>query len=58
MSQVITPKLSTVDQPSYEMGTKAFELLLEEIIIRKEGKSFKPRIIELTTSVIERASSK
>ena len=57
MSQVITPKLSTVDQPSYEMGVVAFNLLLEEIICRKEGKDFSPRTIELETSIIERDSS-
>ena len=57
MSQVITPKLSTVDQPSYEMGVAAFSLLLEEMICRKEGKVFHPRTIELETSIIERDSS-
>ena len=57
MSQVITPKLSTVDQPSYEMGVAAFSLLLEEIICRKDGKVFIPRTIELETSIIERDSS-
>jgi LacI family transcriptional regulator len=57
MSQVIKPKLSTVDQPSYEMGVVAFNLLLEEMICRKEGKDFKPRTIELNTSVIVRESS-
>jgi LacI family transcriptional regulator len=57
MSQVITPKLSTVDQPSYEMGVAAFSLLLEEMICRKEGKVFFPRTIELGTSIIERESS-
>ena len=57
MSQVITPKLSTVDQPSYEMGAVAFNLLLEEIICRKEGKDFSHRTIELETSIIERDSS-
>lgn len=57
MSQVITPKLSTVDQPSYEMGVEAFRLLLEEMICHKEGKSFSPRTIELETSIIERESS-
>ena len=57
MSRVITPKLSTVDQPSYEMGVAAFDLLLEEMICHKEGKSFSPRTIELETSVIERESS-
>ena len=57
MSQVITPKLSTVDQPSYEMGVAAFSLLLEEMICRKDGKAFNPRTIELETSIIERDSS-
>jgi LacI family transcriptional regulator len=57
MSQVITPKLSTVDQPSYEMGITAFNVLLEEILCRKNGKVFTPRIIELETKIIERDSS-
>ena len=56
MSQVITPKLSTVDQPSYEMGVAAFGLLLEEMICHKDGKVFVPRTIELETSIIERDS--
>lgn len=57
MSQVITPKLSTVDQPSYEMGVEAFDLLLEEMICHKDKKQFIPRIIELETSIIARDSS-
>lgn len=57
MSQVITPKLSTVDQPSYEMGVQSFNLLLEEMNANKEMKSFTPKTIELTTTIIERDSS-
>ncbi len=57
MSQVITPKLSTVDQPSYEMGVQAFRVLFDELQMRKEGKIVAPRIVELDTSVIERESS-
>jgi LacI family transcriptional regulator len=57
MSQVITPKLSTIDQPSHEMGKKSFHLLLEEMNCHKEGVSFTPRTIELDTSVIVRQSS-
>ena len=57
MSQVITPKLSTVDQPSYEMGVESFNLLLEEMNCRKEMTSFIPKTIELTTSIIEREST-
>jgi LacI family transcriptional regulator len=58
MSQVITPKLSSVDQPSLEMGIVAFDLLLEEMISRKDGIPFTPKTIELKTSIIERDSSK
>ena len=57
MSQVITPKLSTVDQPSFEMGVQSFGLLLEEINARKELLPFQPRTIELETGIIEREST-
>ncbi|GIZ07328.1 LacI family DNA-binding transcriptional regulator [Flavobacterium sp. UMI-01] len=57
VSRVITPKLSTVDQPSYEMGVEAFTVLLEEIVCRKENREFKPRIIELETGIIAREST-
>jgi LacI family transcriptional regulator len=58
MSQVITPKLSTVDQPSYEMGVQSFALLLEEMNARKEMKDFTSKTVELDTTIIERESSK
>ena len=57
MSQVIQPKLSTVDQPSYEMGVSAFNLLLKEI---KAVKEEQPKIIEnvvLDTQIIVREST-
>ncbi|MBS1535642.1 MAG: LacI family DNA-binding transcriptional regulator [Bacteroidetes bacterium] len=57
MSQVITPKLSTVDQPSYEMGSEALKLLLEEMTARRDEKSFQPKTIELKTTIIEREST-
>lgn len=57
MSQVITPKLSTVDQPSFEMGVQSFKLLLEEINTKKEMQSFQPKTIELETDIIERDST-
>ncbi len=57
ISQVITPKLSTVDQPSYEMGVVAFDLLLEEMICHKDNVLFKPRTVELATGIIEREST-
>lgn len=57
MSQVLTPKLSTVDQPSHSMGIEAFNLLLEEMNCHKEGSTFIPRTVELETNVIIRESS-
>jgi len=57
MSQVITPKLSTVEQPSHEMGISAFNLLLEEMTSRKDDSKFTPKTIELKTHIIERESS-
>lgn len=57
MSQVITPKLSTVDQPSFEMGIESFKLLLEEINTKKQLLPFTPKIIELETEIIEREST-
>ena len=58
ISQVFTPKISTVDQPSHEMGTVAIKLLLEEINSYKDKKPFSPKIIELDTNIIVRESSK
>jgi LacI family transcriptional regulator len=57
MSQVLTPKLSTVDQPSHEMGIASFNLLLEEMNCHKEGVPFTPKTLELETTVIIRESS-
>lgn len=57
MGQVITPKLSTIDQPGIEMGKESFNLLLEEMNMKRESKPFIPRTIELETFVIEREST-
>ncbi|MFN7099395.1 MAG: LacI family DNA-binding transcriptional regulator [Flavobacterium sp.] len=57
MSQVITPKLSTVEQPSHQMGVTSFNLLLEEMLCHKEGLLYAPKTIELDTSIIVRESS-
>lgn len=57
MAQVLTPKLSTVDQPSYEMGIASFNLLLQEMNCYKEGVVFTPKTVELITSIIVRESS-
>jgi LacI family transcriptional regulator len=58
MSQVIKPNLSTVEQPSFEMGITAFNLLLEEMICRKDDINFDPKTVELETKIVVRTSSK
>lgn len=57
ISEVLTPKLSTVAQPGLEMGVASFNLLLEEMLCHKDEIPFTPRTIELETSTIIRASS-
>lgn len=57
MSKVISPQLSTVQQPSYEMGKKAFEILLDEIESKRKGLHFIPQCITLDTKLIIRQSS-
>ena len=57
MSQVLTPKLSTVDQPSHEMGVASFNLLLEQMNCHKLNEPLVARTILLETTVIPRESS-
>lgn len=58
MTNVTTPKLSTVNQPGFEMGAKAFELLLDEIKSKKEEVPFQHKIVELPTQLIIRDSTR
>lgn len=53
VSNVITPSLTTIDQPGFEMGIKATELLIKNI----NGK-LTPETIMMETSLIERNSSR
>lgn len=57
ISEVLTPKLSTVEQPGHQMGVESFNLLLEQINCNKHGIPFTPRTIELETHTVIRASS-
>ena len=57
MGQVLTPKLSTIDQSGYEIGSKSFSLLHEEMICNREGKVYQPRTVEIETNLIVRDSS-
>jgi LacI family transcriptional regulator len=57
ISGLVTPALSTVNQPGETMGRKAFELFYEELQLRKKGEKFTPKIIEVETSLVVRDSS-
>ena len=57
MSSVISPTLSTIDQPGYNMGKTAFKLLYKEIKQRKKNKPFEYKTVELPTNLVVRESS-
>lgn len=58
VSQAITPSLSTIDQPGYEMGKKTFKLLYKEMKAKKSEETFEPLTKVLETSLIIRNSTK
>lgn len=54
---LITPSLSTVNQPGETMGRRAFELFYEELQLRKKGAEIEHQIIEVETTLVVRDSS-
>lgn len=58
LSKITSPTLSTVDQPGYEMGRKAFTLLYNELNQIRNGEPIKHEIVEIATKVIPRNSTK
>lgn len=56
ITSMTDPPLSTVDQPGYEMGRQAAELLLKEIE-SKEDEFVEPHTITLPTKLVIRGSS-
>ncbi|GEP49620.1 LacI family transcriptional regulator [Flavobacterium noncentrifugens] len=57
MSTVISPKLTTIDQPGYEIGHRAASILIDEIAQIKEHLPVTHQIVELPTHIIEREST-
>lgn len=57
MSEIITPKLTTIDQPGYEIGKRAASILFDEIELKKSEKPIHFQSVELETSIIERGSA-
>ena len=57
VTEVTTPKLSTVDQPGFEIGRVAASILFDEINSKKQNIPFVFQSIELGTSILEREST-
>ncbi|MFD1062333.1 LacI family DNA-binding transcriptional regulator [Winogradskyella litorisediminis] len=58
MSSVISPTLSTIDQPGYQMGKEAFKLLYKEMKSKKQNLPIEYKTVELETGLIKRESTK
>ena len=58
MSSLISPSLTTINQPGFEMGKIAFKQLFKEIKKLKKEKKITPKTITLNTELIQRDSSK
>ncbi|MEJ2113902.1 MAG: substrate-binding domain-containing protein, partial [Flavobacteriaceae bacterium] len=58
LTSITSPKLSTVNQPGFEMGKKAFNLLFEEIQNRKAKISVEFKTVELPTELVIRESTR
>ena len=57
LTKITTPRLSTVNQPGYEMGEAAFKMLLEEIDDHKNNRNVIYETVEIPTKVIIRDST-
>ncbi|EDP98028.1 LacI family DNA-binding transcriptional regulator [Kordia algicida OT-1] len=58
MSSAITPSLTTINQPGFEMGKMAFKQLYRELKAKKKKKQITPKIIELETNLVQRNSTR
>ncbi|MBC5838606.1 LacI family DNA-binding transcriptional regulator [Flavobacterium muglaense] len=57
MSEITTPKLTTIDQPGFGIGNRAAAILFDEIDLKKKNKPVTFQSIELETTIIERDSA-
>lgn len=58
MSSVISPSLTTVDQPGFAMGKKAFKILYKEMVAKKKNKKLEYKQVVLDTELVIRDSTK
>jgi LacI family transcriptional regulator len=57
MSTVISPTLTTIDQPGFEIGQRAASILIDELAEIKANRAITYQNIEIPTSIIEREST-
>lgn len=57
ISSIIEPKLSSIAQPSFEMGQIAIRLLLQEIEANRGETKYEPQTVVLKTTLKARSSS-
>ena len=57
MSSIISPALSTIDQPGYEMGKKAVDILLTEILQKEKNENTGFQKVIIPTSLKIRQST-
>ena len=57
MSSVISPKLTTINQPGFDMGKQSFKLLYKEIKASKKNNPLVPKTVVLDTDLIIRETT-
>lgn len=57
MSAMISPSLTSVEQPGFDIGQRAASILIDEIALIKAKQPIKHQIIEIPTFIIEREST-
>ncbi|ULC59063.1 LacI family transcriptional regulator [Flaviramulus sp. BrNp1-15] len=58
MCKTTSPTLTTVNQPAYEIGERAFQLLFENLNNIEQGKAITSKIVEVPTNIVFRNSTK
>lgn len=58
MSTVVSPSLTTINQPGFKMGKEAFKVLYKEIKAKKKNEEFRYKKVVLDTDLIVRNSTK
>jgi len=58
MSTVVSPSLTTINQPGFKMGKEAFKVLYKEIKAKKKNEKFRYKKVVLDTDLIVRNSTK